>query len=59
MEGQKEHMYSMVVVRGSTQQGHLLWVGVNTEDVASRGLVSGMPVLLPALQYSAEIPELI
>ena len=59
MEGQEEHTYSMVVIWGSTQRGHLLWVGVNTEDVASLGLVLGMPVLLRALQYSAEIPELI
>lgn len=59
MQGQEERTYSVVVIWGSTQQGHLLCVGVNTEDVASLGLVLGMPVLLPALQYSAEIPELI
>ena len=59
MEGQEEHSYSLVVIWGSTRQGHLLQVGVNTEDVASLGLVLGMPMLMPALQYSAEIPELI
>lgn len=47
MEVQEEHTYSMVVIRSSTQRR--LWVGVNTEDVASLGLVSGMPVLLPAV----------
>lgn len=59
MEGQEEHMYSVVVIWDSTQCKHLLWVGVNPEDTASLGLVLGMPVLLPALQYSAKIPELI
>lgn len=52
-------MYSAVVIQGSMQRRHLLWGGVNTEDIASLGLVLGMPMLLPVLQYSAEIPELI
>lgn len=59
VERQEEHKYSVVVIQGGTQRRHLLWGGVNTEDIASVGLVLGMPMLLPVLQYSAEISELI